>query len=309
MSIYEKPRRARRVQLSVPGSSDKMMAKAAASAADHVFLDLEDAVAPRAKVAARGQVVAALRTLDWGRKTRCVRINDLRTRYAYADIIEIVRGAGDHLDTIMLTKVMDARDIWFVETLLEGLESDLGLKKKIGIEALIEEVEGLMNVERIAAASPRLEALIFGMGDYSASQKMDARAISANPGYPGDLWHYARYKILIAARANRIDPIDGPFPDIRNLEAYREECRRAQMLGCAGKWALHPAQIPVALEEFTPSAEAIARARRIMSAYQEAEAQGLGSIQIDGEMIDAAVIRILRNVLERADVAAQQIAS
>jgi citrate lyase subunit beta / citryl-CoA lyase len=302
MSVYVRPRRPRRVQLSVPGASAKMMEKAAASAADHVFLDLEDAVAPRAKVAARSQVVAALRSLDWRGKTRCVRINDLRTRYAYADIIEVVRGAGEHLDTLMLTKVLDARDIWFVETLLEQLELDLGLSRPIGIEALIEEVEGLLNVERIAAASPRLEALILGVGDYSASQKMDARAINSQSPYPGDIWHYGRFRLLIASRAHGIDPVDGPYPDFRNLDGYREECRRALALGCAGKWAIHPAQIPVALEVFTPPAEDVARARRVIEAYREAELQGLGSIQIDGEMVDAATIRILRNVLERADV-------
>ncbi len=177
-----------------------------------MFLDLEDAVAPNAKLAARAQVVEALTGLDWGKKTRCVRINDLRTRYAYADIIEVVRGAAGHLDTIMIPKATDARDIWFIDTLLEQLEADLGLTLPIGIEALIEEVHGMQNVERIAAASPRLEALILGVGDYSASQKMDPRAVLGTTGYPGDLWHYARFRMVVAARANGLDPIDGPFP-------------------------------------------------------------------------------------------------
>jgi len=297
-----KPKRARRVQLSVPGSSDKMMRKAAASSADHVFLDLEDAVAPKAKKTARKQIIEALKTLDWTGKTRCVRINDLRTPYAYDDIIEVVRGAGEYLDTIMLPKAMDARDIWFVETLLEQLEMDLGLSNRIGIEALIEEVHGMKNVNRIAESSPRLEALIFGMGDYSASQKMDARSVGGTTGYPGDLWHYARYKMIIAARANDIDPVDGPFSDFRNDDGYREECKRAVILGCAGKWAIHPAQIPIALEEFTPPAEQVAYARKMIAAYKDAEAQGLGAIQVDGEMVDAASVRILQNTLDRADV-------
>jgi citrate lyase subunit beta / citryl-CoA lyase len=301
--MYQRPRRARRVQLSVPGSSEKMMRKAAASAADHVFLDLEDAVAPSAKKPARAMIVDALNTLDWTGKTRCVRINDLRTRWAYDDIIEVVRGAGRNLDTIMLTKAQDARDIWFVETLLQQLEIDLGLDNRIGIEALIEEVHGMKNVNRIAESSPRLECLIFGMGDYSASQKMAANSIGGNTGYPGDLWHYARYRVVIAARANGIDPVDGPYADFRNDAQYREECKRGLILGCAGKWAIHPAQIPIALEVFTPPAADVAHARKLIAAYQEAEAKGRGAIQIDGEMIDAATVRILQNVLDRADLA------
>lgn len=297
--MNERPRRLRRVQLAVPGSSDKMMRRAAESDADHVFLDLEDAVAPNSKLAARAQVIQALTGLDWGKKTRCVRINDLRTRYAYADIIEVVRGAAGHLDTIMIPK---ACDIWFVETLLGQLEAELGLTRRIGIEALIEEVHGLQNVERIAASSQRLEALILGVGDYSASQKMDARAVLGTTGYPGDLWHYARFRMVVAARANGLDPIDGPFPDFRNPDGYREECRRGLIVGCAGKWALHPAQIPIALEVFTPPAEQVSQARKLIAAYREAEAQGLGAIQVEGEMIDAASVRILQNVLERAGV-------
>ena len=297
-----RPRRARRVQLSVPGSSEKMMRKAAASAADHVFLDLEDAVAPSAKKPARAQIVAALNTLDWSGKTRCVRVNDLRTRWAWEDIVEVVRGAGRNLDTIMLPKAQDARDIWFVETLLSQLELDLGLEPgRIGIEALIEEVHGMKNVDRIAECSPRLECLIFGMGDYSASQKMDQRSVGADTGYPGDLWHYARYRMIIAARANGLDPIDGPFADFRNETMYREECRRGLILGCAGKWAIHPAQIPIALEVYTPDPAQVAYARRMIAAYREAEAQGLGAIQVDGEMVDAASVRILQNVLDRAE--------
>jgi citrate lyase subunit beta/citryl-CoA lyase len=279
-----------------------MMRKAAESAADHVFLDLEDAVAPNAKLAARGQVIEALTKLDWRGKTRCVRINDLRTRYAYGDIIEVVRGAGAHLDTIMIPKATDARDIWFVETLLEQLELDLGLTRRIGIEALIEEVQGMQNVEHIACSSPRLEALILGVGDYSASQKMDARSVNGATGYPGDLWHYARFRMVIAARANGLDPIDGPFSDFRNPDGYREECRRGLIVGCAGKWALHPAQIPIALEVFTPPADQVVHASKMIAAYKAAEAQGLGAIQIDGEMIDAASVRILQNVLDRAAV-------
>jgi citrate lyase subunit beta / citryl-CoA lyase len=234
----ERPRRLRRVQLSVPGSSEKMMAKAAASAADHVFLDLEDAVAPSAKVEARGKIVTALRTLSWGRKTRCVRINDLSTKYAYEDIIAVVAGAGEHLDTLMVPKVLSGKDVYFVATLLNQIEQKLGLKRQIGIEVLIEEVQALEHVEEICKAHPRLECVIFGMGDYSASQGIDIRSVGGQSPYPGDIWHYPRFRMVMAARSAGIDPVDGPYANFRNPEVFREECRRAMILGCVGKWAI-----------------------------------------------------------------------
>ena len=184
--------RLRRCQLAVPGSSDKMMTKAAGLGVDHVFLDLEDAVAPNAKVGARDQIVTALNTLDWGNSIRCVRINDLDSHYAYDDIITVVEGAGRNLDTILVPKVRCASDVHFVERLLTQIETKLGLPHKIGIEVLIEEAEAVMRVEEIAGASPRLEALVFGMGDYSASQGIDPAAVARDPGYPGDIWHFAR---------------------------------------------------------------------------------------------------------------------
>lgn len=297
-----RPKRLRRVQLSVPGSNDKMMAKAAGSAADHVFLDLEDAVAPNAKKPARQQIVNALNTLDWGKKTRCVRINDLETRYAYADVIEVVSGARENLDTIMIPKVKRGRDVWWLDTLLTQLEADLGIQKRIGIELLVEEVEAMMNIDEIAHSSPRLEAMVFGMGDYSASQGIDLRAVGGDVDYPGDIWHYPRYRLAIACRSAGIDPVDGPYADFRNAEGYREECRRANTLGCVGKWAIHPAQIDVALEVFTPKKEDVEHARKVAAAYAEAEAQGLGAVQMDGIMVDAASVRILRNVLDKADL-------
>lgn len=300
--MIERPKRLRRVQLSVPGSNDKMMAKAAGSAADHVFLDLEDAVAPNAKKPARQQIVNALNTLDWGKKTRCVRINDLETRYAYADVIEVVSGARENLDTIMIPKVKRGRDVWWLDTLLTQLEADLGIGKRIGIELLIEEVEAMMNIDEIAHSSPRLEAMVFGMGDYSASQGIDLRSVGGDVKYPGDIWHYPRYRLAIACRSAGIDPVDGPYADFRNAEGYREECRRSNTLGLVGKWAIHPAQIDVALEVFTPRKEDVDNARKIAAAYAEAEAQGLGAVQMDGIMVDAASVRILRNVLDKADL-------
>ncbi len=300
--MHERPQRLRRVQLAVPGSSEKMMIKAAESKADHVFLDLEDAVAPKAKVEARAQIVRALTTLDWNGKTRCVRINDLGTPYCYEDIIHVVERAGENLDTIMVPKVRSAADVYFVETLLSQIEMRLGRDRPIGIEALIEEVEALQNVDDIARASPRLECLIFGMGDYSASHRINLRSIGGSGSYPGDIWHYARFKLVIACRVAGIDPVDGPYADFRDADGFREECRRAQILGCAGKWAIHPAQIDIALEAFTPRQEDVAQARKLAAAYAKAEAEGLGAVNVDGVMVDAASIRILNNTIRQADM-------
>lgn len=302
MENYVRPKRLRRVQLAVPGSSDKMMAKAAASAADHVFLDLEDAVAPSAKVASRANIVRALRTLDWGKKTRCVRINDLSTQWAYEDIIHIVEEAGEYLDTIMVPKVMKAADVYFVATLLRQIEKKTGLKKKIGIEALIEEVEAMQEIDNIARADPRLECIIFGAGDYSASQGIDIRSVGGENGYPGDIWHFARFKLVVAARSAGIDAVDGPFANFKDPEAYREECRRAMILGCVGKWAIHPAQIEVAIDAFSPKPEEVERARKLEAAYAKAEAEGIGSVNVDGIMVDAASVRIVRNIIKKADL-------
>ncbi|MBE0591238.1 MAG: CoA ester lyase [Gemmatimonadales bacterium] len=296
------PKRVRRCELSVPGSSEKMMAKAAALDLDLVFLDLEDAVAPSAKRPARKKIVEALNGLDWGRTTRCVRINDLTTEYAYEDIIEVVEGARENLDVIILPKAMSAADVLLVDKLLSMMEKKLGLKKRIGIEVLIEEVEAMMNVEEIAASTPRLEALIFGMGDYSASQGVSLRDVGGETGYPGDIWHYQRQRLTIAARANRIDAIDGPYADFGNPEAYREECRRAMILGMVGKWAIHPNQVSVAQDVFSPDPDDVAQARAMMKAYDEALAAGLGAVQYEGKMIDVATVRIVKNLVDKADL-------
>lgn len=296
----QRPKRLRRCQLSVPGSSEKMMSKAAAMDVDFVFLDLEDAVAPSEKRPARAKIVDALNQLDWGRTTRCVRINDLTTEYAYEDIIEVVEGAGANLDAIMLPKAMSAADVQFVDKLLTMMEIKLKLPNRIGIDVLIEEVEAMMNVEAIAASTPRLECLIFGMGDYSASQGVSVRDIGGSGGYPGDIWHYQRHRLTIAARANRLDAVDGPFADFRDPDIYLQEARRAMILGMVGKWAIHPSQVELAQQVFSPSPEDVARARDMMRAYDAALAQGLGAVQYDGKMIDIASIRIVRNLVERA---------
>jgi citrate lyase subunit beta/citryl-CoA lyase len=297
----QRPQRLRRCQLSVPGSSEKMMHKAAALGVDFVFLDLEDAVAPSEKRGARAKIVEALNTLDWGRTTRCVRINDLTTEYAYEDIIEVVEGARENLDVLMLPKAMSAADVQFVDKLLSMMEKKLGLQKRIGIDVLIEEVEAMMQVEQIAASTPRLECLIFGMGDYSASQGISLRDIGGPSGYPGDIWSYQRHKLTIAARAHRLDAVDGPFADFKSPETFREECKRAMTLGMVGKWAIHPSQVAIAQEAFSPQAEDVARARQMIRAYDEALAQGLGAVQYEGKMIDIASVRIVRNLVDRAD--------
>ena len=296
-----RPMRLRRSQLSVPGVSEKMIAKAALSEADHVFLDLEDAVAPSAKPGARTTIVEALNGLDWGRKTRCVRINDVTTPWCFEDVIEVVTGAGRNIDTIMLTKATRAADVQFVDLLLNQLEAKLKLARPIGIEVLIEEAAGLQNVEAIAAASPRLESLIFGMGDYSASQQMNLRGWGGE-GYPGDVFHFARFRIAMAARAAGLDPVDGPYANFRNEEGYRREARMAFMLGFVGKWAIHPAQIAPALEIFSPSPDEVDRARELAAAYDRALAEGLGSVNHNGTMVDAASIRIVMNTVKRAEL-------
>ncbi|MFP6834853.1 MAG: CoA ester lyase [Pseudomonadales bacterium] len=297
-----RPKRARRCQLSVPGSSEKMMIKAAALDLDHVFLDLEDAVAPSAKPDARGMIVDAINDLDWKPRTLCVRINDVETEWCHDDIIEIVTGAGAKIDTIMLTKAKSVADVRFVHLMLNQLEQKLGLQRRIGIECLIEEVEGMMHVEDIAACSDRLECLIFGMGDYSASQQMQLGHIGESGAYPPDVWHYPRYKMTIACHANGIDPVDGPYANFRNPEAYTREAERAFVLGMVGKWAIHPSQIESANAVFTPDQDALANARKQKAAYQEALSQGLGAINVDGVMVDAASIRIVQNLMDRADL-------
>jgi citrate lyase subunit beta/citryl-CoA lyase len=279
-----------------------MLQKAAGSAADHVFCDLEDAVAPSAKVAARDTIAQALNELDWGRKTRCVRINDVTTQWCHDDIITIVEKAGRNLDTIMLTKPFRAADVIFLHHMLEQLEQKLKLERRIGIEVLIEEVQALQNVEEIAHCSDRLECLIFGMGDYSGSQGIDTNEIGGTGGYPGDIFHYARFRIAMAARAAGLDAVDGPYANFKNEDGFRTEATRARSLGMVGKWAIHPSQIEPALDVFSPPAEEVARARKLEAAYRQAEAQGLGAVQVDGVMVDVAVLRLVRNTLAKADL-------
>ncbi|ORV15346.1 HpcH/HpaI aldolase/citrate lyase family protein [Mycobacterium celatum] len=291
----------RRSELAVPASNDHMFAHAAASGADLVFLDLEDAVAPAHKQTARAKAIAALRELDWGRTVRAIRINGLDTRWCHDDIIDVVTEARENLDTIIVPKVRTARDVWWVDVLLTQLEAKLERSRPIRLEVLIEEVQGLANAEEIAAASTRLDALIFGVGDYSLSQgaRVDTNFVPLGD-YPGDFWHYARTKVLVAARIAGIDAIDAPYPDYRDLDGYERDARRAGLLGYTGKWAIHPSQVPVANRVYSPTAEEIARAERNVAAYRDGERQGLGAVGLNGVLVDAAHVKMAQATLERA---------
>ena len=299
--------RLRRSELSTPASNERMIEKAVASSADLVFLDLEDSVSPNEKVAARAKVIKALKTLDWGKKTRAYRINDLETEYAYQDIISVVEEAGEYIDVIIIPKVKAAKDVWWVDVLLTQIEKRLKLPHRIGLEVLIEEVEAIVNIEEIALSSPRLEALIFGPADYSASQGMDSRVIEGQlDDYPGDPWHYARSRIAIAARLAHIDAIDGAYADFKNPDGYRRECTRARILGFSGKWAIHPGQLAIANAVFSPTPEEVNYARRLDAAYTEAQEKGSGAVAFEGKMVDVAIVRSVRNILQKADLIAMQ---
>jgi citrate lyase subunit beta / citryl-CoA lyase len=291
----------RRSELATPASNERMFAKAAAAGADLVFLDLEDAVAPAQKEASRGKAVTALTELDWGHTARAVRVNGLDTVWCHDDIIEVVTGAREHLDTIIVPKARTARDVWWVDVLLTQLEAKLGLTKQIRLEVLIEEVEGLANAEAIAVASPRLDALIFGAGDFSVSQgaRVDTNFVPIGE-YPGDFWHYARNKVLVAARIAGIDAIDAPYPDYQDATGYERDARRAAMLGYTGKWAIHPSQIAIANDVYAPTPDEIARAQRNVKAYRDGEAQGLGAVGVDGVLVDAAHVKLAEATLARA---------
>ncbi|MEU1984482.1 CoA ester lyase [Nocardia sp. NPDC019395] len=297
--------RLRRSELSTPAHSPKMIAKAAASEADLVFLDLEDSVAPAAKIPARRNIIKGLNELDWGTKTRACRINAVSTQWCHGDLVEIVSEAGANLDVVIIPKVLAPRDVWFVDDLLTQLEMQLDLEVgRIGLEVLIEETQALSRVEEIAACSPRLEALILGVGDLAASQGIRVGHIGASAegknSYPGDVWHYARNRMIGAARANGLDAVDGPFGAISNPEGYEREASWAATLGSVGKWAIHPSQIAIANEVFAPTPAEVERAQAAVQAVREAEEAGLGAASFQGMMIDAATARIFDAVLVRA---------
>jgi citrate lyase subunit beta/citryl-CoA lyase len=286
--------RPRRSCLAVPGSSTKMLDKAQGLPADMVFLDLEDAVAPLAKPGARKNIVAALNNGDWGGKIRAVRLNDLTSQWTYTDVIEVVEAAGANLDAIMLPKVQDAAHIQWLDLTLTQIEKSVGLPVgRIGIEAQIENARGLVNVDAIAAASSRVETIIFGPADFMASINMRSLVVGALiPEYgPGDPYHYILMRILMAARMHELQAIDGPYLQIRDVDGYVEVAKRSAALGFDGKWVLHPDQIEAANAVYSPSQADYDHAELILDAYAHAtsEAGGkLGAVMLGDEMIDEA---------------------
>jgi citrate lyase subunit beta/citryl-CoA lyase len=280
-----------------------MCEKAPSSGADLVFLDLEDACAPVMKESARAIAVDALVHQDWGRTVRAVRVNGLDTPWCYGDVVEIVTGAREAIDVIIVPKARSARDVWWFDVLLTQLETKLGLKKRISLEVLIEEAEGLLNAGQIARASDRLEAIIFGAGDLSAS--LHAR-VDGNfdplGDYPGDFWHFARVQILAAARGAGIDAIDAPYPAYQDADGYRRAAEQASLLGFDGKWAIHPGQIAIANAVFAPTEAEIAEAEESIAVYRSSEAEGVGAIGREGKLVDAAHMRLAANVLYKASL-------
>ena len=295
--------RARRSELATPASSERMCEKAPSAGADLVFLDLEDACAPAAKEAARNIAISALTELDWGRTVRAVRINGLDTIWCHDDIIEIVTGARESVDVLIVPKARTARDVWWVDVLLSQLEAKLGMQTRIALEVLIEDSEGLANAVDIARASDRLEAVIFGAGDLSASQhaRVDGNFDPVSE-YPGDFWHFARAQVVTAARVAGIDAIDAPYPAYKDPDGYRRSATHASLLGFDGKWAIHPSQVPIANDVFSPTPDEIAAARRSVEEYRAAEAQGVGAIGSDGRLVDAAHMRLAENILHKANL-------
>jgi len=304
-----------RSELAVPGVNPALFDKAAKSAADVVFLDLEDAVAPDDKPQARRNVVAALNDLDWGRKVMAVRINGLDTHYMYRDVIDLVEQCP-RLDLLIIPKVGVPADVYALDMLVTQIEQDRQRAKRIGFEVLIETALGLANVEAIAQSSRRLEAMCFGSGDFAASTRARTTIIGGlHPDYgvlsdrdpqgqrefhQTDPWHAAQARLLVACRAYGLRPIDGPYGDFKDPEGYLAAARRVAALGFEGKWAIHPTQIEAANAVFSPSLDEIARARRIVEAMAQAAREGKGAVQVDGRLVDIANIRMAQNLLQKA---------
>ena len=292
-----------RSQLYVPASKPAMIQKAAASAADAVCIDLEDSVTPAEKSSSRANVIHALKEIDFGRRVRMFRINALDTPFAYRDLVEVVEAAGDRLDAVMIPKAGSARDIEFVDTLLTQIEAHIRLTRQIGLEAQIETASGFLHAAEIAGASPRLEALIFGAGDYAASMRMPSSAIGEadehDEIYPGHRWHAVMHTIVAAARVNGLRCLDGPYAGYTDAAGLARACQIALAMGFDGKQCIHPAQLAAVNATFTPSLEEVTKAAAVLKAYEAAAAAGQGAATHDGRMIDAANLRMARTILER----------
>ncbi len=299
-----KPARLERSMLFVPASRWPMIEKAAKSKTDAICIDLEDAVSLDEKPAARANVARAFRELDFGPRLRMFRINGLDTHFAYRDVIEVVEAAGAQIDLVMLPKANSARDVQFLETLLTQVETACGLPHPIGIEAQIETAAGFLNAREIAQSSARLEALIFGPGDFAASMHMPMASIGepdANDDlYPGHRWHAVMQTIVANTRVSGLRCLDGPYAGYKDAAGFERSCRIARAMGFDGKQCIHPAQLPIANAVFSPSSEEIAHARRVVEACERAAAEGRGAASLDGKMIDAANIRMARVTLEQA---------
>jgi malyl-CoA/(S)-citramalyl-CoA lyase len=310
-----------RSELVVPGATPALFEKGARSAADVVIMDLEDAVAPDDKVKARENVVAALNEVDWGTKTVGVRVNGLDSHYMYRDVVDMLERCP-RLDLLVIPKVGVAADVYALDMLVTQIESGASRDKRVGFEALIETALGLANVEAIAQSSRRLEAMSFGAGDLAASLRLrtttigglhpdhgvlsDPDASGHRAYYQTDPWHAAQTRMLVACRAYGVRPIDGVYGDIKDEAGFRAAARRAAAFGFDGKWAIHPSQISPINELFTPAAEEIERARRIVEAMEQAAREGKGAVQIDGRLVDLANIRMAQNVLRKADAIAKE---
>ncbi|HEX6102900.1 MAG TPA: CoA ester lyase [Alphaproteobacteria bacterium] len=315
--IEPAPARLNRSELAVPGSRPELFEKAAKSSVDVLFLDLEDAVAPDDKEKARRNIIQALNDLDFGKKTVSVRINGLDTHYMYRDVVDVIEQGGDRLDLIMIPKVGTAADVYAVDMLVTQCEAAVKRKKRIGFELIIETALGMANVDAIAAASKRNESLHFGVADYAAS----TRARTTNIGGPnalyavltdkddagaravhwGDMWHYAIARLVVAARAYGLRPIDGPFGDFSDPDGYKAQAYRAAVLGCEGKWAIHPSQVALANEVFSPSEAEVTKAKRILEAMEQAKREGKGAVALDGRLIDIASIRQAEVLVRKAE--------
>ena len=315
--------RLNRSELAVPGSNRRFLEKASGSDADVIFFDLEDAVAPDEKDQARRNVIEALHDLEWGGRTLSVRINGLDTPYMYRDLIDVVEKAGDKLDLVMIPKVGTAADVYAVDVLLTQIEDAMGFARRLGLELLIETALGMENAHAIAAASRRNETLLFGVADYAASTQARTTGIGGpSPDYHvltdpdaegnrhahwGDMWHYGLARIVVAARAAGLRPLDGPFGAIGDQDGFVAQAKRAAALGCEGKMAIHPTQVALANQVFTPTEAEIERAQRIVEAMEKAQAEGRGAVALDGRFIDIASIKQAQVMLKKAEQIAARV--
>ncbi len=308
------PARPNRCQLFGPGSRPALFEKMAASDADVINLDLEDSVAPSDKASARANIIAAISDVEWGDKTLSVRINGLDTPYWYRDVVDLMEQAGDRLDQIMIPKVGCAADVYAVDALVTAIETAKGRTKKISFEVIIESAAGIAHVEEIAASSPRLQAMSLGAADFAASMGMQTTGIGgtqenyymehAGAKHWSDPWHWAQAAIVAACRTHGVLPVDGPFGDFSDDEGFRAQARRSATLGMVGKWAIHPKQIAIANEVFTPSEEAVAEAREILAAMDEAKAKGEGATVYKGRLVDIASIKQAEVIVRQSEMIA-----